>query len=100
MTTHEKDPRDAAASRPRGNSLLPIFLETVGRPCVVDGVGQAAHKTIKALMGYGAQIQVVAYHPIDAVPTLAQQRAVQLLIRRYAPEDLSDWSTCTRRCLQ
>lgn len=89
MTTHEKDARDAAASRPRGNSLLPIFLKIAGRPCLVVGAGQTALKKLEALMECGAQIQVVAYHAIDAVRALAQQRAIHLSIRRYVSEDLS-----------
>jgi siroheme synthase-like protein len=61
MTEHATEPR----------SFYPVSLEVTGRPCLVVGGGPVAARKVRALLGCGARVTVIAPSLCDDMNALA-----------------------------
>jgi len=71
-------------------SLYPMALNLQGRLCLVVGGGAIAERKVKTLLGYGAQVKVIAP---EATPKLQEWAAEGKIIwerRAYAPGDMGN----------
>jgi len=75
--------------------LLPLFLNVAGRPVVLVGGGRVAAAKLQQLQAAGACVTVVAPEVGEAITTnatvgaaLQGARALRVLTRAFAPEDL------------
>jgi precorrin-2 dehydrogenase / sirohydrochlorin ferrochelatase len=70
-------------------SLFPLFLKLDNKKCLVVGAGTVALEKIEALLRCAAHVAVVSPEAVPAVRRLSEQGAVDWLVRRFRPEDLS-----------
>ena len=79
-------------SAPDGGPPAPVYpvgLRLAGRPVVVVGGGQVAHRRVAGLLDAGAQVSVVSPAVTPALEALIEPGSVTWLPRRYAPGDLT-----------
>lgn len=69
--------------------FLPIFLNLTHKPCLVVGAGQVATRKIKLLKRAGATVTVVSTVICDEIRTLANDAAIKLEQKAFAPGDLT-----------
>ena len=67
----------------------PVFLTVEGRFCVVIGGGTIAERKVEGLLDAGAEVAVVAPECTPRMHALADEGAVKLHERTYAPGDLA-----------
>ena len=70
-------------------SYYPIFLNIKGKLCVVVGGGEVAERKVKTLVEQDAQVMVISQSITKGLENLAQQGAIQVMLRDYRPGDLS-----------
>ena len=78
-------------SAPEGGHPAPVYpvgLRLTGRPVVVVGGGQVAHRRVAGLLDAGAQVGVVSPAVTPALEALIEPGSVTWLARRYAPGDV------------
>jgi precorrin-2 dehydrogenase/sirohydrochlorin ferrochelatase len=69
--------------------FYPIFLKIRGKRCVVVGGGQVARRKVRALLEYGANIEVISPDPCPELIELEGRRKIGILKRQYQPGDLN-----------
>ena len=77
------------AQRTAIHKHYPVFLTVEGRRCVVIGGGTIAERKVEGLLDAGAEVTVVAPESTERVRALAENGAVTLVERAYAPGDLA-----------
>lgn len=71
-------------------SLFPMFLKLQGKRCLVVGAGNVGEPKIEGLLETGARIRVVALQASPAVREWARAGKIELELRAYTTDDLSD----------
>src|SRR5215510_6713720 len=71
-------------------SYLPIYLEMMGRRCLVIGGGSVAERKIANLLEVGAKVSVISPEVTESVARWAKDHAIEILARRYQPGDLAN----------
>ena len=91
MTPDEpRRPDEAPAARMGPLATLPVFLKLGGRRVVVIGGGDPAAWKAELFAAAGAQVEVFASQPGDALRALAAERPAVLLVERaFVPADLA-----------
>jgi uroporphyrin-III C-methyltransferase/precorrin-2 dehydrogenase/sirohydrochlorin ferrochelatase len=74
--------------RATGMRYLPVFIDVVGRSCLVVGAGPVALRKVELLARARARITVVAPVAIAAIESLARQGRIELVSRPFAPGDV------------
>jgi uroporphyrin-III C-methyltransferase / precorrin-2 dehydrogenase / sirohydrochlorin ferrochelatase len=69
-------------------SLLPIFLNLEGRPCLLVGAGTVALEKIGTLLKTGLRLRVVAPEARAEVRALAADGKLEFVQREFEPADL------------
>jgi uroporphyrin-III C-methyltransferase/precorrin-2 dehydrogenase/sirohydrochlorin ferrochelatase len=69
-------------------SLLPIFLNLEGRPCLLVGAGTVALEKIGSLLRAGAKLRVIAPEARAEVQQLARDEKLEWVQRAFDPTDL------------
>lgn len=69
-------------------SLLPIFLNLDGRPCLLVGAGTVALEKIGSLLKAGARLRVIAPEAREEVRQLARQGKLEWIQKVFEPADL------------
>jgi uroporphyrin-III C-methyltransferase/precorrin-2 dehydrogenase/sirohydrochlorin ferrochelatase len=69
-------------------SLLPIFLNLEGRPCLLVGAGTVALEKIGTLLKTGLRLRVVAPEARVEVRVLADEGKLEWVPREFEPADL------------
>ncbi|MBI4588250.1 MAG: bifunctional precorrin-2 dehydrogenase/sirohydrochlorin ferrochelatase [Candidatus Rokubacteria bacterium] len=67
----------------------PIFLELVGRSCLVIGGGPVAGRKVDGLLNAGASVTVVSPMLCSSLEALAEDGRIRHVGREYAPGDLA-----------
>lgn len=70
------------------NIYYPIFLNIMGKRCVVIGGGKVALRKVKRLFECGADVTVISPRLHIDIIRLAAKRAIHLIQREYKLEDL------------
>lgn len=70
------------------NIYYPVFLNIMGKRCVVIGGGKVALRKVKRLFECGADVTVISPRPHFDITRLAAKRAIHLIQREYKLEDL------------
>jgi siroheme synthase-like protein len=65
----------------------PLFMDLVGRPCLVVGAGAVAARKARSLLDCGARVTVVGVSPAAACRALVRRGAV-VRDRRFRPSDV------------
>ena len=65
----------------------PLFMDLVGRPCLVVGAGAVAARKARALLDCGARVTVVGVRPAAALRPL-ERRGVVVRERRFRASDV------------
>lgn len=68
--------------------MFPLMLDVRGRPCLLVGAGQVAHRKLLSLLAEGARVTVIAPAAIEPVARLAAEGAFRLLQRPFADTDI------------
>ena len=68
--------------------MFPLMLDLRGRPCLLVGAGQVAHRKLLSLLSEGARVTVVAPTAIEPVARLAAEGACRLVRRPFAEADV------------
>jgi precorrin-2 dehydrogenase / sirohydrochlorin ferrochelatase len=71
-------------------NLFPLFLKLSGRRCLVVGAGKVAEEKIEGLLDSGAEIRVVAPKATPRLRSLAQEKRIRWVRRRFRRADLED----------
>lgn len=69
---------------------FPIFLDTKNLSCLIVGAGEVAARKVELLLKSSAQISVVAPWACDTVRRLADENKIQLQLKEYTEQDLTD----------
>jgi siroheme synthase-like protein len=69
-------------------AYYPIFLDLLGRPCVVVGGGPVAQRKVDGLLGAGASVTVVSPAVTPRLAALAAAGRVRHVARDYQASDL------------
>jgi uroporphyrin-III C-methyltransferase len=72
----------------RSGVLYPVGLQVAGRPVVVVGGGQSAHRRVAGLLEAGARISLVSPEVTPALEALAAPGSITWIRREYEPGDL------------
>jgi len=72
------------------SSYYPIFLDLKGRKCVVVGGGSVAERKIGILLEHQASVTVISPTLSQGLQHLAEQGAIQTIIRNYQAGDLEE----------
>ncbi len=70
--------------------LYPIFINLMGKPCLVVGGGSVAERKIDDLLAYGAEVFLVSPEATELIKGYAQQGLIQWAKRKFQPFDLED----------
>jgi precorrin-2 dehydrogenase/sirohydrochlorin ferrochelatase len=65
-----------------------MFLKIKGKKCVVVGGGEVARRKVRALLEYGASVEVISPEPCRELNKLVEMGKIKLLPRHYQPGDL------------
>lgn len=66
----------------------PMFLNIIGKKCVVVGGGRVALRKVRALLEHGANVEVISPDLCPELNELAQKGRISILPRHYQPGDL------------
>ncbi|MEK6790254.1 MAG: bifunctional precorrin-2 dehydrogenase/sirohydrochlorin ferrochelatase [Deltaproteobacteria bacterium] len=66
----------------------PIFVDLVGRPCVVVGGGSVAQRKARSLVASGALVTVISPRQTPGIISLAAKGRLTLVARRYKKGDV------------
>ena len=69
-------------------NLFPLFLKLSGRRILVVGAGTIAEEKIEGLLDTGAEIHVVAPNATPRIRSLAREKEIRWVSRRFQPADL------------
>ena len=69
-------------------AYYPLFLDLSGRRCLVVGGGTVAERKVKALLGCGARVSVVAPRVTKGLRRLAETKGVKLIERVFRDADV------------
>jgi len=69
-------------------AYYPIFLKISRKKCVVVGGGRVALRKVRALLEYGAGVEVISPDPCLELVGLAERGQIRILHRHYQPGDL------------
>jgi siroheme synthase-like protein len=69
-------------------AYYPIFLNISRKKCVVVGGGRVALRKVRALLEYGAGVEVISPDPCPELIELAKSGRIHILHRHYQPGDL------------
>jgi len=70
--------------------FIPIFLEVMGKPCLVVGGGEVALRKVRTLVAAGAApITVISTETTAAIAELADAGAIRVLRRAYREGDMA-----------
>jgi siroheme synthase-like protein len=69
-------------------AYYPIFLKISRKKCVVVGGGRVALRKVRALLEYGANVEVISPDPCPELIGLAERGQIRILHRHYRPGDL------------
>jgi siroheme synthase (precorrin-2 oxidase/ferrochelatase) len=72
------------------SSYYPIFLDLKGRRCVVVGGGSVAERKTGMLLEHHASVTVISPTLCQGLQHLAEQGAIQTIIRNYQAGDLEE----------
>lgn len=67
---------------------LPLFVDLRGRPCLLVGGGEVAHRKLTLLLRAGATVEVVAPEVSDEVAALAETHGLPVRRRGFDPADV------------
>ena len=67
---------------------FPIFVNLVGRDCLVVGNGAAAAAKARRLASAGAHVHVICDQPKDELYFLAQQKLIKISDRKFREDDV------------
>jgi precorrin-2 dehydrogenase/sirohydrochlorin ferrochelatase len=70
-------------------AYLPIFLDVVGRRCLVVGGGEVAARKVASLLEAGAEVVVISPSMVEELAALARDRRIHHLKREYAAGDMT-----------
>jgi precorrin-2 dehydrogenase / sirohydrochlorin ferrochelatase len=70
-------------------SMFPMFLNLIGRQCLVVGAGKVGEPKISGLLDTGAHVRVVAIEATTAVREWARTGKIELELRPFSAEDLA-----------
>jgi precorrin-2 dehydrogenase/sirohydrochlorin ferrochelatase len=70
--------------------FYPMFLKIRGKRCVVVGGGQVARRKVRALLEYGASVEVISPDPCPELIELEGRGEIGILHRQYQPGDLKE----------
>lgn len=76
--------------RHRSSQYYPISLEISGKKCVVIGGGIVALRKVGALLGYGADVQVISREICPELGQLEEGGKIDVVHRDYVQGDLKD----------
>ncbi len=68
----------------------PVFLDLKGRKTLIIGGGDFCQEKVEVLLGYNAEIEIVATQIPEKVKPLCQKKIVKWSNREFIPEDLDD----------
>ena len=71
-----------------GLAYYPMFLKISRKKCVVVGGGRVALRKVRALLEYGASVEVISPDPCPELIELAERGQIRILHRHYQPGDL------------
>jgi uroporphyrin-III C-methyltransferase/precorrin-2 dehydrogenase/sirohydrochlorin ferrochelatase len=69
--------------------FFPAFLDLRGRPCLLVGAGEVAHRKARLLLAAGAELTVVGPRACPHIESLAAAGHIRHLIRRFVPADVA-----------
>jgi uroporphyrin-III C-methyltransferase/precorrin-2 dehydrogenase/sirohydrochlorin ferrochelatase len=69
-------------------SLLPIFLNLIGRPALLVGAGKVALEKIGTLLKTGVRLRVIAPNARPEIRDLAADGKLDLIVHEFTPTDL------------
>jgi len=69
-------------------AYYPIFLKISRKKCVVVGGGRVALRKVRALLEYGANVEVISPDPCPELNKLGETGEIKVLRRRYQAGDL------------
>jgi precorrin-2 dehydrogenase/sirohydrochlorin ferrochelatase len=72
----------------RNQEFYPMFLKIRGKRCVVVGGGQVARRKVRALLEYGASVEVISPDPCPELIELEGRGEIGILKRQYKLGDL------------
>jgi len=70
-------------------AYLPIFLDVIGRRCLVIGGGEVAARKVASLLEVGADVVVVSPSMVDGLAQLVREGRVDHRKREYASGDMA-----------
>ena len=70
-------------------SLLPLFIDVRGKPCLLVGGGRVAARKLKMLCEAEAEVAVIAPELCDEVQTLCDLHGLQVKARNFKDEDIT-----------
>jgi len=70
-------------------AYYPLFLELVGRPCLVIGGGQVAFRKVSALFSCGARVKVVSPELTAALKQRVRRGKIRWIRRPFRSGDLN-----------
>jgi len=71
-----------------GLAYYPMFLKISRKKCVVVGGGWVARRKVRALLEYGAGVEVISPDPCPELNKLGETGEIKVLRRRYQSGDL------------
>jgi len=71
-----------------GLAYYPMFLKISWKKCVVVGGGRVARRKVRALLEYGANVEVISPDPCPELNKLAETGEIKVLRRHYQAGDL------------
>jgi precorrin-2 dehydrogenase / sirohydrochlorin ferrochelatase len=77
------------AAVPYSKAYYPVYLDLVGRPCVVVGGGRVAERKVETLLKYGADVTVIAPEVTPAIEELVEADRIIVERRGYVRGDLT-----------
>jgi len=72
-------------------SYFPIYLEMMGRRCLVIGGGAVAERKVASLLEAGAEVVVISPEASDNILRWSKEKAIEWIARRYQPGDLTEY---------
>jgi siroheme synthase-like protein len=69
-------------------AYYPVFLDAGGRRCVVIGGGMVALRKVKALLDFGAVVDIISPRLCAGLTQLLIEKKIKVLNRKFEPGDL------------
>ena len=70
-------------------AYYPIYLAVNGRRCLVIGGGMVALRKVRALLDFGAQVEVVSPRLCAGLKQLLTEKRITVVQRKFEPDDLN-----------